>query len=125
MTRASLPRRPPPVPSVPELLARWGQNLFPRVSLHHPAVSETARELARILLEEPDEVPGAVERFARRMGTHGWSLADVANWVATLGDAAGPAGERLQTYEIGIAVGQGWSASFLHGLADDSITDAL
>jgi len=125
MTRASSPRSQPPMPSVPELLTRWGQQLFPRVSLQHPAVSETARELARVLLEDPDEVAGAVERFARRMGTHGWSLADVADWVARLADAAGPAGERLQTFEVGIAVGQGWSASVLHGLADDAITDAL
>jgi len=125
MTRASIPRRQPPVPSVPELLARWGEHLYPRVSLNHPAVSETARELARVLLEEPDEVRGAVERFARRMGSHGWSLADVANWVARLADAAGPTGVRLHTFEAGIAVGHGWSASVLHGLADDAITDAL
>jgi len=103
MTRASIPRRQPPTPSVPELLSRWGQKLLPRVSLEHPAVSETARDLARTLVEDPEEVDGAVERFARRMGTHGWSLADVANWVDR------PAA----------------SASVLHGLADDAITDAL
>jgi hypothetical protein len=125
MARASIPRRQPPVPTVPELLARWGQNLYPRVSLEHPAVSETARELARILLEDPDETSGALERFARRMGSHGWSLADVANWVTRLSDAAGPAGVRLDTFAAGVAVGQGWSASVLHGRADDAITDAL
>jgi hypothetical protein len=125
MTRASVPRRQPSTPSVPELLTLWGQKLFPRVSLQHPAVSETARELARVLIEDPDEVTGAVERFSRRMGTHGWSLADVANWVARLAEAAGPTGARLQTYDVGIAVGQGWSATVLHGVADDAITDAL
>ena len=125
MTRASIPRRQPPTPSVPELLSRWGQKLLPRVSLEHPAVSETARDLARTLVEDPEEVDGAVERFARRMGTHGWSLADVANWVDRQADAAGPAGARLRTFDVGIAVGQGWSASVLHGLADDAITDAL
>ena len=78
MARASIPGRQPSVPTVPELLARWGQRLHPRVSLQHPAVFETARELARILLEDPDEIGGALERFARRMGTHGWSLVDVA-----------------------------------------------
>jgi hypothetical protein len=110
---------------VPELLARWGSNLHPRISLEHPAVSETARELARTLLDDPDEIAGAIERFARRMGADGWSLADVANWVARLGEAAGPSGAQLRTFEAGIAVGQGWSASVLHGLADDGITDAL
>jgi hypothetical protein len=123
--RASIPRRQPPPPSVPELLARWGRSLQPRVSLEHPAVSETARELARTLIEDPDETPGAVERFARRMGAHGWSLADVASWVAHLGRAAGAAGAWLKRFEAGVAVGQGWSASVLHSLADDGITDAL
>jgi hypothetical protein len=104
---------------------RWGSNLHPRISLEHPAVSETARELARTLLEDPDETAGAIERFSRRMGADGWSLADVANWVARLSEAAGPSGTRLRTFEAGIAVGQGWSASVLHGLADDGITDAL
>jgi hypothetical protein len=125
MARVSIPRRQRPVPTVPELLARWGQSLYPRVSLEHPAVSETARELARIVIEDRDEIPGALERFARRMGTHGWSLGDVANWVVRLGDAAGPAGARLRTFAAGIAVGQGWSAGVLHRTPEDAITDAL
>jgi hypothetical protein len=125
LARASIPRRQPPPPSVPELLARWGRSLHPRVSLDHPAVSETARELARTLIEDPDETPGAVERFARRMGAHGWSLGDVANWIAHLTTAAGPAGTWLKRFEAGIAVGQGWSSSVLLGLAEDGITDGL
>jgi hypothetical protein len=125
MARASIPRRQPPVPTVPQLLARWGQALHPRVSLEHPAVSETARELARILIESPDETSGALERFARRMGSHGWCLADVANWVARLSEAAGPAGARLRTFDAGVAVGQGWSSSVLHRAGDAGITDAL
>jgi hypothetical protein len=125
VARASIPRRQPPPPSVPEVLARWARTLHPRVSLEHPAISETARELARTLIEDPHETPGAVERFARRMGAHGWSLTDVANWVSHLSRAAGPAGAWLKRYEAGIAVGQGWSTSVLHDLADDGITDAL
>jgi hypothetical protein len=120
-----MPERQPPLPTLPQLLARWGDGLNPRVSLEHPAVSETARDLARTVLERPDDIVPAVKRFARRMGTHGWPLSDVARWVARLGDAAGPAGEPLQRFEVGIAVGEGWSASELVLRREESCIDAL
>jgi hypothetical protein len=126
VARASIPpRRQPHTPSLSEVLARWGESLRPRVSLEHPAVSETARDLARTLLDAPTEISGALERFARRMGTDGWTLADVAEWVTRLADAAGPAALPLRQFAAGVAVGQGWSASVLHGIRDDGITDAL
>ena len=125
MARASFSRRQPPVPTIEELLARWGASLRPRVSLEHPAIYETAQDLAQTLLDRPVEMDGALERFGRRMGNDGWTLVDVAEWIDRLADAAGPAAGPLRRFEAGIALGQGWSTGFLRGLRDDGCTDAL
>jgi len=125
VARASFPRRQPPVPTISEVLGRWGATLRPAISLDHPTIFETAQDLAETLLERPDEIAGALDRFGRRMGSDGWTLNDVAEWIDLLADAAGPAAEPLRSFEAGIGLGQGWSAGFLRGLRDDGCTDAL
>jgi hypothetical protein len=125
VARASFPRRQPPVPSISELIGRWGATLRPAIELDHPAIFETAQDLAETLLERPDEMTGALHRFGRRMGNDGWTLDDVAEWIDRLADAAGPADGPLRSFESGIALGQGWSAGFLRGLGDNGCTDAL
>ena len=125
MARASFPRRQPPVPTISEVIGRWGATLRPAISLDHPTIFETAQDLAETLLDRPDEIAGALDRFGRRMGNDGWTLDDVAEWIDRLADAAGPAAGPLRSFEAGIALGQGWSAGFLRGLRDDGCTDAL
>jgi hypothetical protein len=125
VARASFPRRQPPVPTISDVIARWGATLRPAISLDHPTIFETAQDLAETLLDRPDEIAGALDRFGRRMGSDGWTLNDVAEWIDRLADAAGPAAGPLRSFEAGIALGQGWSAGFLRGLRDDGCTDAL
>ncbi len=125
MARASFPRRPQSAPTIAEVLTRWEASLQPRVNLDHPAIYETAQDLAETLLERPDEIGGALDRFGRRMGNDGWTLVDVAEWIDRLADAAGPAAGPLRSFEAGIQLGQGWSAGFLRGLSDDGCTDPL
>jgi hypothetical protein len=125
VARASIPGRQPHPPSLAEVLARWGENLTPRVSIDHPAVSETARDLARTLLEWPTEVGSALEAFAHQMGSDGWTLRDVATWVSRLADVAGPAAEPLHEFQAGIALGQGWSSGVLQERREEGCFDAL
>jgi hypothetical protein len=96
-----------------------------RVDLDHPSISNSTHDLAQTLIERPDEIGGALDRFGRRMGGDGWTLSDVADWIDRLADAAGPAAEPLRTFDAGIRLGEGWSAGYLHGLHDEGCTDPL
>lgn len=125
MARASFSRRQPAVPTISEVIGRWGTSLRPAINLDHPVIFETAQDLAETLLERPDEIAGALDRFGRRMGNDGWTLVDVAEWIDRLADAAGSGAGPLRSFEAGIALAQGWSAGFLRGLRDDGCTDAL
>ena len=125
MVRSSFSRRQPPAPTIPEVLRRWGAGLRPRIDLDHPSIFETAQDLAETLLDQPDDIAGALDRFGRRMGNEGWTLGDVAEWIDGLAEAAGPAAEPLRTFDAGVALGQGWSAGFLRGLREDGCTDPL
>ena len=88
MVRSSFSRRQPPARTIPEVLRRWGAGLRPRIDLDHPSIFETAQDLAETLLDQPDDIAGALDRFGRRMGNEGWTLGDVAEWIDGLAEAA-------------------------------------
>jgi hypothetical protein len=125
MTRPSFPRRQRSSPSVAQVLSRWGAGLRTGINLDHPSISDSAQDLAQTLLERPDEIGGALDRFGRRMGGDGWTLSDVAEWIDRLADAAGPAAGPLRTFDAGIRLAEGWSTGYVGGLLDDSCTDPL
>jgi hypothetical protein len=125
MARPSFSRRHPAAPTVNQVLSRWSAALQTRISLDHPSISGSAQDLAETLVERPEQIGLALDRFGRRMGGDGWNLSDVAEWIDRLADAAGPAAAPLRTFDAGIRLGEGWSAGYLRGLQDDGCTDPL
>jgi hypothetical protein len=107
------------------LAARWTAALDPRPGLVSGQGADVFDDLVETLVERPADVTGALVRFGTQLGTDGWALEDLAQWVAQLAGHAGAAGEALTTFAAGVALASGWADGFLAGSYEDGCTDPL
>ena len=103
----------------------WSAAIQPAAALDDPLVHDTAVAMVETLLAHPLDVDRALERFGRRVGTDGWTLADAADWIDQLARLVTGHAGHLRRFDAGIALAHGWAAGFLYGIREDAAIDPI
>jgi hypothetical protein len=112
--------------STPELLDTWLPTLAEVVPHWDTITLEACEDLVTTMVTgDGPALEAALTRFGRQLGEHGWLLREIAAWVDSLAEVAGPHGPRLTHFSAGVALAQGWAEGAQQGTQAESCIDPI
>lgn len=105
-------------------LAAWLERIGVPGQSVDPRLIEAAADLVETMNARPKGLTGALTRFGATLGTDGWPIAQVSQWLQLLGEVV-PRKQRKQltNYSSHAAVAQGWAEGFVRGAHSSMCVD--
>lgn len=99
-----------------DTLAAWLRRIGADGEPVDPRLIEAAADLVETMSSRPKGLDGALSRFGNTLGGDGWPIAQVAQWLHSLGNFV-PRQQRKQLvhYSSHASLAQGWAEGFVRG----------